>query len=264
MHLEYIMSFEVLVSENKITFVDDKGRAEGFELSDKMTDIDSVNSIKNEQKAARVASVGALSLLCNILKSPRIDGYKGTCPANEPVANELKAAIRELEIEHIKPVFCDGLIQRGMTAGTVEKHWQEYATGLKSGGSYANAKSAATQYFAICGKLPETDSGKLISIAALKKLVQIEKDKVSPEAKKTVADKLVDLKELVNNRTEALEMGSPVVALIALNELRAVFEGLNREAVEAAAVIYEHQVIGNVNDAADKVIAKVMEIEALV
>jgi len=236
---------DVLVSADKITFVDSKGKAESLDLFDVMDDGDAVRSINTELKAAHSASKAAVSLLSHILDNPRLDGYRGVTPSNEAVPAELKAAIRELETEYLKPIFCAPHEAKGAKPATVESLWQAFAGDLKAGGSYAVAKSFVTMYFAYVGKLPVADNGKLFSVAAIKKLVANAKaDVVSTP--KTFTDKLMALAHELDTRSESFEFGNTASAIATLRSMLATAEGLAREDAEAAQVTHELTIVGDV------------------
>ena len=244
---------QVSYTDDKIVFVDDKGRAESLEMFDAMSDADSIRAIATELKAAGSASKGAISLLSQMLASPRLDGYKGNTPINEAVPSELKAAIREIEVEFLKPIFTKQHTDKGAKEATVEKLWQEYAGGLKAGGSYAVAKSEATKFFAFCGKTPKADNGKLLSVAAIKKLVQEAKKNAEPVEKTGICGKLMALAHELDTRTESTILGSSASAIAALKAMLATYEGILREEMEAAQVTHEHKTVGNVAEAAKAV-----------
>jgi len=244
---------QVSFTENKIVFVNDKGQAESLEMFDAMSDADSVRAIATEQKAAGSASKGAISLLVKMLDNPRLDSYKGTTAINEAVPTELKAALREIETETLKPIFTQYHTDKGAKPATVEKLWQQYSADLKAGGSYAVAKSEATKYFAYCGKTPKADNGKLLSVAAIKKLVLDAKSKAVKQEETGIAGKLVELS--LDLRKENSKEGDPATALAALRAMIVFYEAVQAENVEAALVIAEHKPV-NVEAATKAVMDK--------
>ena len=94
--------FEISFSSNAVVFVDSKGKAENIATFEAMSPVDALRALDKAFKADKSASEGAVSALNDILNNPRLDGYKGVTPANEAIPNELKSAIRELEIEYFK------------------------------------------------------------------------------------------------------------------------------------------------------------------
>ena len=221
--------FTVSFNGENAIFVDAKNFADTVPLMDAMLPLDAIRAIDREQKAGVSASQGAISLLNEMLKSPRFDGYKGTCPSNVQVSKELKAAIREIETEYLKPIFSAPLAAKGNKSDTIEQQWQQYALGLRTG-SYAQAKSVVTKYFAICGKLPETDSGKLLPVRAIMKMLEnVEKPQTVDEG---IAGKLVKLSSEMDKRSEKLELGDYATAIAALKNMLATYEGLYTESLE--------------------------------
>jgi len=223
--------FEVSYTDSAIVFVNSKtNKAEKLEMGDVMAPIDAINAIRKEQNAAVSASRGAVSLLCELLTAPRLDGYKGTCPLNEAMPKELKSAVRELEVEYIKPIFCAPHIEKGAKAHTVEKLWQEYYSELNAGGSYAVAKGHVLRLFSYTGALPK-HGDKVLTVAAIKKLLEnLEK----PDQEKSgIAGKLVSLSTDIENRNEKTDLGDYVTAIAALKSMLATYTGLQAEALEA-------------------------------
>lgn len=245
---------QVSFTEDKIVFVDSKGRAESLDMFDAIDDKDAVRAISNEQKTAQSASKAAVSLLAHILDNPRLDGYKGQTPINEAVPSELKAAIREIETEYLKPLFCAPHIEKNAKPATVEKLWQEFSSGLKAGGSYAVAKSEVTKYFAYCGKLPKHDNDKLLTVAAVKKLVLAAKENAPEKENLGVAGKLVEL-SLVLSKENAV-IGDIPTAIAALKFMLKAYESANTENAEAAQAAHEVKVVGDVATAAASVVSK--------
>lgn len=240
--------FDVSVNESKIVFVNTKtSKAETIDLLDRVPDLEAIVAIQGEQRAAQKASVKAISLLCSILDNPRLDGYKGITPINESIPPELKSAIRDLETEYIRPIFTGYHASKGATPAKVEQLWQEYATSLRKGGSYANAKSKVTAYFAHCGKLPIADNGKLLPLSAIEKLLQNAKEAAPKPEPKGISGKLVAIANDLDKRTETTILGDIPSAVAALKAMLATFEGLEREALESAMVKHAAQTPGHIN-----------------
>ena len=245
---------QVSFTDDKIVFVDSKGKAESLDMFDAIDNGDAVRAISSEQKAAQSASKAAVSLLVHILDTPRLDGYKGQTPINEAVPSELKAAIREIETEFLKPLFCAPHIAKNAKPATVEKLWQEFSSGLKAGGSYAVAKSEVTKYFAYCGKLARHDNGKLLTVAAVKKLVLAAKENAPEKENLGVAGKLVEL-SLVLSKENAV-IGDIPTAIAALKSMLKAYEAANAENAEAAQAAHEVKAVGDVASAAASVVSK--------
>lgn len=227
--------FDVSFSDDAVTFVNTKtNKAEKLALMDCMDSAAAIKAIRSEQNAAISASAGAVSLLSVILDNPRLDEYRGTCPVDATVSNELKAAIRELETEYLKPLFINPLLEKGAKPATAEKQWQDYSRGLKEGGSYAVAKGHITKLFAYTGKLPKHGT-KLLTVAAIKKLLEnLEK----PEQEKTgIAGKLVALS--LELRKENSDEGNALQAIAALKDMLAFYQAVEAENAEAAMVVHE-------------------------
>ena len=245
--------FEVSYSDNAIVFVNTRtNKAEKLDLLETMDAHDAIRAIRSEQNAAVSASRAAVSLLCSILDNPRLDEYRGTCDVSAAVPAELKAAIRELETEYLKPIFVNPLLEKGAKPATAEKQWQDYAKGLKEGGSYAVAKGHVTKLFAYTGNLPK-HGGKILTVAAIKKLIEnIEKPETANEG---IAGKLVALSLELSN-ADADKMGDFATAIAALKSMLGTYEACHREALETLT-----SVIGN-TDIAQSIDAQAASITA--
>ena len=243
--------FEVSYSDNAIVFVNTRtNKAEKLDLLETMDAHDAIRAIRSEQNAAVSASRAAVSLLCSILDNPRLDEYRGTCDVSAAVPAELKAAIRELETEYLKPIFVNPLLEKGAKPATAEKQWQDYAKGLKEGGSYAVAKGHVTKLFAYTGNLPK-HGGKILTVAAIKKLIEnIEKPETTNEG---IAGKLVALSLELSN-ADADKMGDFATAIAALKSMLGTYEACHREALETLTSVIGNTDIAQSIDAQAKAI----------
>lgn len=225
--------FDVSISDDAITFVNTKtAKAEKLELFAAMEDGAAIRIVNGEIKHRENVSRAAVSLLTHVLDNPRLDGYKGQTPINETIPKELKAAVRELETEYLKPIFSKPLLDKGNSPAQVEKAWQAFNEGLRAGGSYANTKSRVVAYFAHCGRLPVADNGKLLTVAAIDKLMQNAKEASPKKTQLGLAGKLVAISLDIENRNEHTDLGDCVSAIAALKSMLATYEGLYREQCE--------------------------------
>ena len=257
--------FDISYSDDAVTFVNAKtNKAEKMALFDSMQDIDAIRVVNGEIKARDSVSKASVSLLSNLLDNPRLDGYKGTCPINEQIPSELKQAIRDLETEYLKPIFCKPLEDKGTKPGAVEAQWQAFARGLREGGSYANTKSRVMAYFSHCGQLPKCENGKLLTVAAIDKLLQNAKEKAGDKpANEGIAGKLVKLSNDVDTRTEKTELGDSATAIAALKSMLATYEGLYREQLERMTELKGNPAITDLSNAAIAKAATVATEESL-
>lgn len=225
--------FEVSFNDKNIIFVNTKtGKAEPIALMESMDDGEAIQALAKENKARESGSRASVSLLAHILDNPRFDGYKGQTPINEALPKELKDAMREAEGEFMKPIFMAHHEAKGAKPGTVAKLWDEYIGALRAGSSYAVAKGKVLAYFAHCGKLPMADNGKLLTVAAIDKLLAMAKEGAEKPENQGIAGKLLKLAGDIENRTETTVMGDPATAVAALKSMLATFEGLLRESLE--------------------------------
>ena len=242
---DFIMAFyDISYNEDSVTFVNTKtNKAEKFELFEQMADIDAIRIVNGEIKARDNVSKASVSLLSHLLDSPRLDEYKGKTPINELIPNDLKSAIRDIETEYLKPIFSAPMIEKGNTMATIEKQWQHFASGLREGGGYANAKSRVIKYFAHIGKLPLADNGKCLTVASIDKILSNEMSKIVPDIKGGIADKLVKLSLEIENRKETTDLGDYATAIASLKSMLNTYEGLYRETLETMTQLHSDGVI---------------------
>lgn len=248
-------------TNDQVIIVDEKNQAEKMTLLEMASPIDSIKFIRREQDAGKNASVGALSLLVNMLDNAKFDAYKGTTPAGEKITPEFRGALRDIEVEYMKPVFVQDLLDKGNKPATAEKLWQEYSANLRTG-TYAMVKSYVSKLFCHGGKLPKTDNGKLIPINAIK--IMVSQLKGATHEKTGIAGKLVTLASDIENRTEKTDLGDYVTAIAALKNMLATYEGLYREELENLTELHAQGIIAQAQGAIAKAqtVPSVDELEA--
>lgn len=195
-----------------VVFTNEKGASVKADIFDAMNPVESVRALSKEMHAATSASKAAVSLMRVILDQPRFDLYKGATPWNERIPVELKSAMRTAEDEYIKPVFFEAHGNPSPHAGTHDKDlsteqraerkkyshvsglFDTYMKNLRAGGSYAVARGVVLDWYAKAAELPEAPNGKLYSVAALKKLIEIQRKENAVEAEDTgISGKLLTL-----------------------------------------------------------------------
>lgn len=228
-------------TDNQVIIIDDKNKAEKLDLFEQVNDVDAIKSIRKEQNAGKSASVGALTLLVHMLDNARFDAYKGQTPIGEKITPEFRGALRDIEVEYMKPIFTADLATKGQTPATIEKQWQEYSLGLRTG-TYALVKSYVSKLFCHLGQLP-VHEGKLLPINAIK---QILANAENPSGESEgIAGKLVKLSMDIENRTEKTNLGDLPTAVAALKSMLATYEGLMREEAERLTTMHSDGVIGH-------------------
>lgn len=238
-------------TENQVIIVDEKNIADKIALLDMASDVDAIRFIRKEQDAGKNASVGALTLLVHMLDHERFDAYKGQTPVGEKITPEFRGALRDIEIEYMKPIFVKDLTDKGNKPATIEKMWQEYSANLRTG-TYALCKSYVSKMFCHLGKLPKTDNGKLIPINVIKEMLnQVKK---AHTEKTGIAGKLVTISGDIEARTEKTDLGDYATAIAALKSMLATYEGLYREQAEQLTML--HQTNGDISAMASSVVAK--------
>jgi hypothetical protein len=221
--------FTFSYNDASVVITDSNNSAETIALVEKLDTLDSLRAIGTEQNAAIRASVGALSLLADMLTDPRFDFYKGVTPINEKIPKEFNSALRDKIQEFMKPAFIADKLAKGAKPTTADNQWQLYAAGLSTG-SFSNAKTWASKFFCQLGKLPCIDNGKLLPLRAIIKMLE---DAKLPTENEGIAGKLVKLSLELNARTEKTELGEYATAIAALKSMLSTFEGLHRETLEA-------------------------------
>ena len=223
----YKMSkFTFSFNEKSVVITDGKNNSESIELLDKLDTIESLRAIGKEQNASIKASVGALSLLAEMLSDARFDFYKGITPINEKIPKEFNSALRDKISEYMKPAFIADQIAKGAKPATADNQWQIYASGLNTG-SFSNAKTWAVKFYCQLGKLPTLDNGKLLPLRAIIKMLE---DAKLPATDTGIAGKLADLRDKVNNRNteEGADdgLGDYALAVACLKDMLATYTGL--------------------------------------
>jgi len=232
--------FTFSFNEKSIVITDGKNVKEELDLLDKLDTIESLRAIGKEQNASIKASVGALSLLAEMLADPRFDFYKGITPINEKIPKEFNSALRDKISEYMKPAFIADQIAKGAKPATADNQWQIYASGLNTG-SFSNAKTWAVKFYCQLGKLPTLDNGKLLPLRAIIKM--LEDAKLPKTEDDGVAGKLLKIASDIENRTEKTNLGEYPTAISALKSMLATYEGLYRESLETMTQLHSDGVI---------------------
>jgi hypothetical protein len=250
--------FTFSFNDNQVVMTDSNNKAEPLALLEKLDTLESLRAIGTEQNAAVKASVGALSLLAEMLVDPRFDFYKGKTPINQKVPKEFNHAMREKISEYLKPAFIADKLAKGMKEDKADNAWLQFADGLNTG-SFSNAKTWAAKFFCQLGKTPALDNGKLLPLRAIIKM--LENAKLPSEAgNEGLAGKLVKISSELEKRTEKTELGDYASAIAALKSMLATYEGLHRESLEALTLA-----IGNpdIMASAQAVIAKASDVPSV-
>lgn len=242
---------QISVNDDKIVFTDDKNKSLSLELFEQMADAQAVKAINRELTAQGSASKAAVSLMTNILNHPSMDGYKGTTEWTSRISPELKQAMRRAEDEYITPLFFAQHGNPSAHAGThenmltpdqrterkkyahVSEMLNKYLTDLRAGGSYAVARGFVLEYFAKAGERPIAENGKLLSVAALKKILELKrKENATTVEDEGFSGKLIKLSAELSKRTDKTNLGSTASAVAALRAMLVVFEGIEQQNAE--------------------------------
>lgn len=244
--------------DSRIVITDDSTN----KIKDKLTLLDHVDHahafkvLTQGRKADAKASDVAISLLCDVMNNPRLDGYKGQTPVNESVPNVLKSALREIEVETFKPEFMDALIAKGQTPTQAETQWQEFKNNELNTGSYSNAKSHVIKMFAYMGQLPIAPNGKLLPLHAIKRMLETFMQSKEAPDNDGISQRLVALASVLDKRTETTKLGDFPSAIAALKSMLSTFEGLYREQLENITQLHSDGVIAVASDVVAKAQSK--------
>lgn len=235
--------FTFSFNDDKVVITDAKNNAETLELLDKLDTIESLRAIGKEQNASIRASVGALSLLAEMLSDARFDFYKGQTPINEKIPKEFNSAMRDKISEYMKPAFIADAIAKGAKPATADNLWQKYSAGLNTG-SFSNAKTWAIKFYCQLGKMPILDNGKLLPLRAIIKMLE---DAKIPKEDTGIAGKLAELRDKVNNRNtkdgENDGLGDYALAVACLKDMLATYTGLLSQQDELLTQLHSDGVI---------------------
>ena len=254
------MKFEIAFNETGVTFVNTKtNKADKLAYCPEMGDDAALRAFLSENKARESGSVAAVNMLTRILDNTRFDGYKGQTPIGENIPKELKDAFREAEAEYMKPLFFAYHEAKGAKAPTIAKQWDIYIGAMRAGSSYAVAKGKVLALFAHLGQSPRCQTGKLLTVAAIDKILLNAKDSAGVSKKATIADKLHEMMQTIENFDgESWDgvAGDTATAIHALNYLVGFYEGLKREEQDAALRTYEAKTSGDVTGLAAAIVTK--------
>lgn len=173
-------------------------------------------------KAAPSRRVAWLSMLAQVFKNPKLDGYKGKGDRKTgKLAKEIKAAIREAEGEYLRTLVKAGHVK--LKAGdNPEQTFQEFATSIREDKNYSNAKNHVTRYFAFVGAYNATQSGFLVPVPVMQEQVKAVLE--VPEADNSVAGMLDAIKAHMDKGT--IDSNDAIDSLARAKMLVATLDGI--------------------------------------
>ncbi len=173
-------------------------------------------------KAAPSRRVAWLSMLAQVFKNPKLDGYKGKGDRKTgKLAKEIKAAIREAEGEYLRGLVKAGFVKL-KASDNPEQTFQEFATSIREDKNYSNAKNHVTRYFAFVGAYNATQSGYLVPVPVMQEQVKAVLE--VPEADNSVAGMLDAIKAHMDKGT--IDSADAVDSLARAKMLVATLEGI--------------------------------------
>lgn len=250
-------------TETGLVMVDNKGNKESFAYVAAIPETDAIGALQVEMRQRGDVTAAALSLMVQILDNPRFDTYKGKTPMGEKHPKELKAAIREEEEKHLKPLFMAAFMKKSKKADAAAQGaaWDSFIGELRAGGIYGNVKSRATQYLGYFGKLPcvydaegHADKSKLLAVSAMDKLIANAKTDLPTKAEGGISDELVKL--AADLSTDKAKPGQATTALAALKAMIVKYEALQQQEAEAAQRKHELTKVGDVSKVAADAVKK--------
>lgn len=193
------------------------------------------------------------SLLGMVLASPRMDGFRGTGDkVTGKTSKEFKAAVRDAETNTIEEMVKTGSI-RLAKSDNVQLALQEFLSCLRDNKNYSNIKSYCSQYYAICGHLPVTKSGRLVPQPVMVEEIKaaIHKEPVD----KSIAGRLQGVIDALKGVT--IDAEDAIKSLARAQELVAQLSPIVDDYAEKATVVR-----GNIAAAAKAVIASAGAVKA--
>ena len=181
------------VSDKAVLFTDDKGNTETFDLIVPMAKNEIVGTLSKEITGRGDVTRACLTVMLEMLDSPRVDTYRGQTATGGKVPKELKKAVEEMEVSTFQPMFYaywdaknkapDAMDSTKSMAhmGRRAAQWDTFIGAQRDGGLYGNVKTYSLQYFAYFGKLPCVYDGdkpqkeKLMPTSAMAKAIAIAK-----------------------------------------------------------------------------------------
>ena len=252
--------YAVAFSNEFTVFTDNKGKVEKFDNLHAVSESDAITSLKREGEARINATAGALSIIVNMFDSPRLDSYRGKTPANEKLPKEAKDARREMEGEYLKPLFIAS-IKGNSPEATKHAQWDKFIGLHRAGGVWSLMNSIALQYWCIVGQLPcvyvagKPQKDQLLSKQAMEKIIANLRA-AEDTTDRGIAGKLADLNDELEHRSDKTHLGNAGLAVAALKNMLATYEGLLREESEAAMIKHSLTVTGDLSKQADAVSSK--------
>lgn len=222
-------------SAKALIMQDDKGNKVQFEYLSPVTEQQAITTLRKEITGRGDTTASALSLMVQILDNPRFAAYAGKIEMGHKMDPKFKAAIREQEEAHLKPLFFAQLAKK-MDDAAKSEAWDAFIGELRTGGIYGNVKSYSTQYLGYFGKLPcvydadgHPDKGRLLAVSAMSKLIANAKTDLPTKQSEGLSGELVKLAGELANRTEKTKIGGIPSAIAACKAMLVIFEGLQRE-----------------------------------
>lgn len=270
------MKYAQLFTPEGLVMQDDKGNKETFGYIEPVAESSAIGFLQTEVNGRGAVTAAALSLMVQILDHPRFDGYSGKVAIGERMPKELKAAIREQEEAHLKPLFYafwDGKNKAKAKAAEKEpKHvyhgekaiaWDGFISSLREGGIYGNVKSYSMQYLGYFGRLPcfydeegHANKGKLLATSAIAKMIANAKTDIAPKQDEGIAGEVKAIALRLRDRNEKTKIGAVADGVAYLKDMLAVFEQLLREEAEAAQATHAAKTTGDVSKVAQAAVSK--------
>lgn len=186
-----------------------------------------------------------------VLQSKRLDGFMGQGDkATGVTGKEVKAAVRDAETGVIETLITEGFIK--LPKGDGQTGLQGFLSSLRDNKNYSNIKSTCVKYYSFVGKMPVTQSGRLVPHQVMLAEITNAINKDSTET--TLATQISDLLD----KCEKLDVKETRAALV---QAKALYDKLNTIASDYAAQITGGD--ANAAHAANKAIASAGAIKVI-
>jgi hypothetical protein len=207
------------LSATSVLFTDEKGNTDTFDLVAPMPKNEIVGTLSKEIAGRGDVTRGCLTVMLEMLDTPRFDTYKGKTTIGGKMDKLLKNAMSEQEVTTFQPMFYaywdaknpapDGMDSAKLMAHNARRaaQWDAFISAQRDGGLYGNVKTYSLQYFAYFGMLPcvyvegKPDKQRLMPVSAMAKAIAIAKAANVQPGLTGIAKMLADVKQALDTST---------------------------------------------------------------
>ena len=252
--------YSVVFGESGVSMKPVDGKGKDFEstFEDAMSMDSAMSVIRTDMGQRGDVTRAVLTILVQVLQSPRLDAYRGKIALDSGLSKDFKESMRVAEFEILEPIFnarYDALNVEFAKPDN-EKHTEykisrgqqftAYLSGLRETGMYPRAKATSCLYLGYFGKLPcaynadnTPDTGKLLGVTAMEKIIANAKTDLAKAENDGFSKRLTDLLADMKAKTQKSHVGNVATALVTLKELTTMFEALQKEESDKALAAHQ-------------------------